>query len=388
MEFKLPTKKQMNLLYSNIKRLYSNCFYEFVEYSLEQNIIFISTLEHKAMVIVSPAEKLIHVFMTDDEIMTCHQMLSGDSRAIATYGVNNIVIEEVGEELEHSSFKFYLENFKHFKTDDGKTVFCSKFSSGQAPSGLNKEECERLNFILEKLYLFQEYFFENEVTKEFEEEMFCTVEFEDDEIIDFQYEVLESLDLSTTININPNVITYVDEQLKDVEINAGTLYLGEVISGVASETYHTPSGVDVQLTNRYLYSLDENYIYNHLIYTSTNAAQEMVLANVLCRFLNEVGLFDTIITNNINIYNTLCMSLEKMGIDIKLSFNNDYCNVLNDIMGKVAMGFFEDQAEEDEFFDFFEENLMNIIEEKIASYDNVEEDFDESETEESSEYVS
>ena len=64
--------------------------------------------------------------------------------------------------------------------------------------------------------------------------MFCSVEFSGDEVIDFQYEILESLDLSATININPIVISYVDEQLKDVKINAGTLYLGEVISGVGS----------------------------------------------------------------------------------------------------------------------------------------------------------
>lgn len=390
MDFRLPTKKLMNQLYSKIKSIYSNMFFEFAQFSLEQNIMYLTIDEQRVIVIVSPDDKLIHIFATDDEIFTCHHMLSGDTASIRSYGVNNIVIEQIGEGASCCGLEYYLDNYKHYTTPEGKTVFCTKFESGQTPSVLNREQVEFVIEVLDKLLLLQLYFEENEVTKEFDEEMFCICDFVGDEVINFEYDAIDNINLSIPLKVSEDTIKYVDDQVKEIEIQAGTLYLGQVIGPNVAETYETEKGIDVNLTPIYLYSLDEKFNYEHVIYTSKHEFKEEVLTKVLCAFLANIGLYDTIITDNIFIYNVLLISLDKLGIEVRLSENNLYCCTLNEIVGNISIELFSDSDSDGDLLELFKNNAERIIMDRISLLEDDMNDLEEEEEdfETTCEYVS
>ena len=383
----------MNSLYSKVKRLYENCFYEFVQYSLEKNILHISVEEGRIIVIVSPEAKQITIFSTEEEILSCHQMLGGDEKAIAAYGLHNRTIEEVLLDSEDGGLvegvECYLKKFKHFEPEKNKVVFCGKFSSGQSPTGLNKIEMDEILKILDKLHIIQEYFEENEITKEFDEEKFCVCEFVGDELVHFDYDDLNNLDLSVTVMVSDNIVEYVDKKLEKIEVKEGTLYLGEVIGENTIETFEFENDYEIDLKCRCLFSMSELNL-EHLVYTSLSDFRDETLARTLCTHLTDVGLYDTIITNNVYIYNVLCISLQKLGIELILSEDDLFCNVLTDIFSKISSGLF-DTEDEEEMISLLKENFKSMISEQIEQMDNQldEEDFEEDDFfSENSEYVS
>ena len=123
MDFIIPTDKTMSSLYNLVEELFEKKFFNFVE-SLGQRIFFITTSENSYVAIISPDEYKIDIFSEQEEFLSCHNLLSGDTPAVYTYGICNLGLETMNDNVFGS--KHYLEKFNFYKTEEQTIGYVSR----------------------------------------------------------------------------------------------------------------------------------------------------------------------------------------------------------------------------------------------------------------------
>ena len=112
MEFTIPTKETMATLYQLVKELFEKKFFDFID-KVGQRIFFIDTEEASFVTIISPNELKIDILSGQEGFLSCHNLLSGDTSAVFSYGISSLCVEPTNDNIYGS--KYYSENFEFYK---------------------------------------------------------------------------------------------------------------------------------------------------------------------------------------------------------------------------------------------------------------------------------
>lgn len=336
MNFIIPKKRYMNKLNHLTKKIYSKKFYNFVE-QLGQRIFFITSDEESVVVIVSPADFKIDIFYGEYGFLTCHNFLSGDSRAVHTYGVSSLCIEEVEGLDEVYGLDFYSKKYKLFKSNN-RIVCYTANKPGQKSIVVEEDEAKILINVLKKLILIQSRMEQKQEFKYYDEEMVCVYDFANSKKkYSLNYVLLETFDFYPKITQEVFNDQNLLSKISNLEIKSGVLYLGQVYGFNTYEIYENLTEFDIGLTPIYFYGITETGKIDHAIYSTPKEDSVIIFNAIAAMFFNKNGLYDTIVTDNLFIYNALCASLNIIGVDLKFEPNNSYNLLMTNFMIKMSL---------------------------------------------------
>ena len=407
MNFVIPKKSTMNKLYRLIKKFYKKNSYSFFD-EIGQRIFFVSSNMNNFVVIISPEDKKMEIFYGEDGLLTCHNLLSGDDRAIRSYGINSISVEE--NDVEDTIYgKDYYEKKYKFYQSNGKNVvyFSSKF--GQKPLMLDQSESLLVVDVLEKLLNIQAGLKKKGYNK-YAEEMVYTFEFKNSKRkFSLSYELLERFNFIpklTTEDVDDGRFAH---KLSQMEVKPGVIHIGQIQGFSTYEIYDNLIEIEVGFCPIYFYGATEDGQVNHVIYSSPKEKITMISNAVCTMFFEKHGLYDTVVTDNIYIYNNMYDSLSAVGVElifdpsdslnkfmtsfmIKMSQISGDVNVVDEAItenkDELKMIIINSFDELDELNEHFFSNTLEdeIVEEVVKDEENEEDDeFDE---EGPSQYVS
>ena len=363
MDFIIPKRRYMNSLYRLTRKIFRNNFFDFVD-KLGQRIFFVTSNIDNIVVIITPQENKIDVFYGEDGLISCHNLLSGDKRGVHTYGVSSICVEEINEKFL-CGCEYYLGKFKHYNFK-GKAIGYVAYKPGQKPIVIEDEEAKILINVLKKLLLIQKQIEKKNEFVHYDDEMVCIYDFNSSKRkFDTTYTLLETFDFLPKISIDSEVLCSFN--IESTDIKSGILHIGQINAFNTCEIYDRLNLFDVALTPIYLYSLTEDGEINHIIYSAPKCDYNRVSAFILSKFFEDVGLYDTVITDNYLIYNALYQVLESKGVELKYDPDNDFNTFITKFMIKMSQ-LDSDVNAIDEALNSNKEDLKELI---LNSIDNL-----------------
>ena len=406
MHFIIPKKKTMKKLYSLAKKFYKRNAYDFFK-ELGQRIFFITSHKENFVVILSPEDNKFEIFSGEDGFLCCHNLLSGDDRAIRSYGINSLLIEEHDPEDEICGLEYYTKKYKFYKNNNKEVIYYAN-KAGQKPLVVDEDDALFIINVFQKLLYIEKGLKKHNYNK-YEEEMVYVFDFNKSRNkFALNYELLETFDFFPKITCDPITDGRFASKLSQLEVKPGTLHIGQVYGFTTYEIYDNLAEIDIALCPIYFYGITDDGKLQHMIYSTPKEDSAMISTALATMFFEKHGLYDTIITDNIFIYNNLYYTFKSIGVElifdvrnamntfitkfmIKMSQINQDVNAIDEIINdskdelrRLLISSMDDLDELNETF--FEDNLGEEI---IVEEENYEDDEQEElEEDYSSEYVS
>ena len=328
MEFNIPTVKTMTTLYNLVEELFEKKFFNFVN-NLGQRIFFITTEENSFVTIISPDELKIDIFTGQEGFLSCHNLLSGDTPAVFSYGISNISIEPHNDNVYGN--KYYLDNFDFYKVDDQMISYVSR-KPFQKPLVINEEEALVMTDVLMKLLVIIEGFENRKFDTKFEEEMVFIFHFDDEMQFEFNYMLLNNFDFFPTINGSLYDEYGLLKTIETLNVVPGVLHIGQIDSFKNYEICDNIPQFEFGLTGIIFYSMTEDGDTEHIIYASPKDDYNRIFMFIVSTFLKDRAIYDTIITDNLFIYFALVDTLSEFGITVKCEPNNEFNVFITKVM--------------------------------------------------------
>ena len=404
MNFVIPKKSTMNKLYRLTKKFYKMKAYDFFN-ELGQRIFFVSSRVNNFVVIISPDDKKLEFFYGEDGFLTCHNLLIGDDRAIRSYGINSICVEEYDPEDTIFGREHYEKKFKFYHNDSKKILyFSNKF--GQKPLMLDETDSLIVIDALEKLLHIQKGLRKKDYNK-YEEEMVYVFEFGNSKRkFEITYELLESFNFIPKLTSETLDDGRFINKLRQFDVNPGVMHIGQIQGFSTYEIYDNLAEIEVGFCPIFFYGATEDGQFNHIIYSSPKEKIAMISNAVCTMFFEKYGLYDTIITDNIFIYNNMYDTLTSRGIEFIFNPDDSLNNFLTSFMIKMSqinsdVSVIDEAITEnkdelkmiittsyDQLDELNEHFFSNTLEDEIVEEVEEEEEIDEFDTDESTHYVS
>lgn len=381
MNFVIPKTKNMKTLNNLIKKFYEEDFLSFVN-ELGQRVFHFYTEGSVYAFVFMVEENKFDVFRGEEGLFTLHFLLSADDRNIRTYGLSSFTVEPKLEDDIVNGLSLYKEKFPHYINEDGLYVLCNSNKPGQKPCVLDEEETLFMISAMEKLFLIKKEYDKKKLVKPnyLDTEAVCIYEFEGKKF-KTTYAPLEDYEFLPDINVNryndiPLCIDY-----RDLVIKPGTLYIGQIHGFLTYESYSTIAPFEVDLTPIILYSIDEEGEIIDYLYSSPFVNSEIILAAMISRYINEYGIYDTIVTDNYLLH-LLFKRIDIDGVEVKFEPANDQISFITKYMIKTNTA----SKDVEEFVSLVLETKEDVREIFVNNYDNlyevIENIFDESFVEE------
>ncbi len=322
MEFNIPKKKYMNEICGSIKKLYKLDFYKFVS-ELGIRIFYITDSKESFIMIIDHEEHKIDIFNNEEGFLTCHFFLSGDQRGIRTFGVTNYTIEEsVYSDDNPCGINHYLSIFKHYEADEDLYVTFHANKPGQMSIALEEDEVIELNRFINKIITVIKKLKNDKNLKRYSVDTVCVCDFTfNKNNFEVDYLPLDSFDFFPKIEIdskNENMIA----SLENIDVKSGEIHIGMIYGFSPYDSYNNLTDFEVTLCPIVLYGLTMEGEMRHIIFSTPYKRKQEVSNVIFAKFFNEVGIYDTVITDSLFIYNSLCSTLSSIGVEVKLELNN------------------------------------------------------------------
>ena len=370
MDFIIPTDKTMSSLYNLVEELFEKKFFNFVE-NLGQRIFFITTSENSYVAIISPDEYKIDIFSEQEEFLSCHNLLSGDTPAVYTYGICNLGLETMNDNVFGS--KHYLEKFNFYKTEEQTIGYVSR-KLFQRPVVVDQNEALKMYDVLSRLIVIQNEFEQLEFNEKFEEEMVFVFNFKDEHRFEFNYMLLNNFDFFPNINGSVYEEYGLLNTIKSLNVVPGVLHIGQVDTFKPYEICDSVAPFDIGLTAILFYSLTEDGDVEHILYASPREDYNRIFMFIISNFFKDKEVYDTIITDNMFVYFALANTLSEYGIEVKYEPNNDFNSFVTKFMIKVIQ--MDDDVEViDELILSTKEELKEVLLENIDNLSEFNERF-------------
>ena len=123
--------------------------------------------------------------------------------------------------------------------------------------------------------------------------------------------------------------------LENIEVKSGVMHIGMIYGFNDYDSYNDLTDFKVTLCPIILYGITEEGEVTHQIYSTPIDRRQAIFNAIATIFFKEVGIYDTIITDNLFVYNSLCSSLLNIGVDIKLESNNPFNTFITKFMIKM-----------------------------------------------------
>ena len=301
-------------------------------------------------------------------MITCHNLLSGDDRAIRNYGIDSISVEEhdvedtiYGKEYYEKKYKFYQSNGKNV------VYYSSKF--GQRPLMLDQNESLLVIDVLEKLLCIQKGLKKKGYNK-YAEEMVYTFEFKNSKRnFNLSYELLENFNFIPNLTSDDVDNGCFIQKLSTLEVKPGVIHIGQIQGFSTYEIYDNLIEIEVGFCPIYFYGATEDGHVNHVIYSSPKEKITMISNTVCTMFFEKHGLYDTVITDNIYIYNNMYDCLSAVGVELIFEPSDSLNNFMTSFMIRMSQ-VSSDVNIVDEAINENKDELRMII---LNSYDELDE---------------
>lgn len=380
MRFKFPNKDLCTYVKSLCKSLYKKDFFGFIK-ELKQRIFKITSQTTNVVVIVDDDERRIDIFHGLTGFQTCHFMMLGDSRRLASYGYNYFYISELDdEEIQSMSISSYVDKYDFYKTNNKKVCYLSRLNT-QAVFVVTDSEALIVANVLEYLLHIQEFFTSGEEKIHSTDELVCEFSFDEEDYSYYSsYTPLEHYDFFPGFIDNSRTNPKFVDELSKIEIKEGSLYLGLGIGCSPYNDYETSNNVNIPLLPIILYGITEEDGLEYIIYSTLSSSQNETLKTNLLELFNKIGLYDTVYTDNFLIYKLLSKNLKKLGIEFVFDSSNPYSAIIG---AGISKGIFVETDINN--FIFFVESLKPKYLEVLNHFIN-DEDFDDIDFEDDDEF--
>lgn len=375
MFFNIPKKKYMNEMAATVKKLYKLNVYK----SLEKKgirIFYITDKDESIILVVDCDAHKIDVFAGEAGFLSCHFLLSGDKRGIHSFGLTNYFIEEcVMGESNYCGTNYYISNFKHHKVDTDLYVTYHIAKPGQRPIVLEEDEVINLNRYLKKFFIvFDEIKDNNQL---FDEDTACVCDFSfDNKKCEIDYMPLDSLNFFPSLSFDDKEENMLSS-LEQIEVKSGVMHIGMIYGFSEYDSYNDLTDFEVALCPIILYGLTEEGDMTFQIYSTPYKRREDIFNAIANIFFKEVGICDTIITDNLFVYDMLCSSLQRIGVEIKANYDDPFNIFITKFMIKM-INLTEDVSILDEMLNSCKTDLKNLILDNLDDFDEfIERFFDE-----------
>lgn len=363
----LPKRRNMNRLYRLIRKIYKNGFFEFIE-NFGQRIFFITSTNDNIVAVIDPYEK-IDIFYGEAGLLTCHHLFSGDSRNLRKHGLTNISIEKtLLNEHNISGLNYYMDKYRMYKPTDSTVMAYVANRPGEGPIVFDDDEVLRCIWLLEKLLIVYKKIKKKELS--FDEDMVCVFDFKDSRRkFDATYSTLESYDFIPNVYIKDKGRSHLSFKEGDFEVNSGTMYIGHMYCFSSFETYNDLTHFPINLSPILLYGITTEGDTYYTFYTTPYESRELVMADVFISFFQNNGLYDTIVTDNLYVYQTLKGPLKELGIEVILNYENNYNTFMYLFLSRIIAS----NVDMESVLEFLEINTPNIKQMISNNKDNMEE---------------
>ena len=331
MEFTIPTKETMTTLYQLVKELFEKKFFDFID-KLGQRIFFIDTEEASFVTIISPNELKIDIFFGQEGFLSCHNLLSGDTSAVFSYGISSLSVEPTNDNVYGN--QYYSENFEFYK-DNEKSIGYISHKPFQKPLVVNNEEALLIIEVLKRLLVISAEFQLMEFSETFEEEMVFIFTFNKDMCFDFNYMSLNNFDFYPNMNGSLYDEYGLLKTIETLNVVPGILHIGQVDSFKNYEICNNVKEFEIGLNAIFFYSMTEEGHIEHIIYASPKEDYNRIFMYIASTFLKDKEVYDTIITDNLFVYFALFDTLSDFGITVKYEPNNDFNVFITKLMIKM-----------------------------------------------------
>lgn len=321
MFFTFPSKDEMETIHKLINKIYKNDFFSFSKV-LNEFLFNIVTIGKTYLVLIGNDDHSITIFGGSQAQLGCHFILTQDFLNTKTYGLTNIVIEEEKYDDLSSNYKGLLSKFPHYESQEDKYVIYKKNNPGEYGRIINEEEAKEIIVVLEKLLLIQEYVVENDLFEDFDEPVVSTAEFDNNEGIILNFTPLSEFEIldSEFSFLKDNY----EFEIRETSINSGELYLGHVYASEAIEVFDKIDDLEIPLIPIFLYGINDKGDLEHMFYTTPYDSRESSFIVAINHFFDKIGLYDTVITDNMFVCEMLTEPLKKHGIEVLFQPGNPY----------------------------------------------------------------
>ena len=383
MEFKVPKTKNMKTLYNLIEKFYKDKFMSFVE-EMDQRVFHFYTENDVYAIVFMVEENKFDIFKGEEGLFTLHFLLSADDRNIRTYGLHSITIEPKDNDELINGSEYFKEKFPHYTYDDLPVVYSSN-KPGQKPISLEEDEVLFAIDALRRLFIIKNEYDKKRLEKpKFESnDAVCIFEFTGKKF-KATYALLEDYEFLPEIDVNrfDNIPLGID--YRELEIKPGTLYIGQIYGFNTYESYASLAPFEVDLTPIMLYSINEEGDIVNYMYSSPKEDSDIILSAMISKYINEHGIYDTIVTDNYLLHLFL-KRIDIDGVDIKFEPSNDIISFVTKYMIKTSK-YSKDAEEFVNIINETKEDIKDIFLTNIYNLDEVAENlFNEEIIEESEE---
>ena len=358
MEFIIPKKRHMNLLYNLTKKLLKKGFFKFIE-TLGQRVFFMNGKNFSYVVVVSPDEYKLDIFYGEEGFLSCHHLFNGDERGIHMYSVDSLGLEISPTPLFGS--EYYLDKFKHYTENESTWRYYSR-KAGQPLTVIDMNEAMVLINVLEKLFVIQKRF--KKESFDFVEDMVFVFEFKNKNKFTYSYSPLINFDFTPDIkveNYSKSVITSKDNA---PQIIPGILHIGMIDSFKICESYNNLAPFEFGLTAQFFYAITEEGELEHSIFTTHKEELSNIMATIAVLTLNKIGFYDTVVTDNFLVYSALLETLTNFNVTLKYEPHNDFNIFITNFMIKLCQ-YEKDIDIIDELINTSKEDIKNLLLENI-----------------------
>ena len=333
MFFDIPKKKHMNDLCATVKKMYKTNFYKLLD-RIGIRVFFITDNEESVILVVDFEGHKIDIFAGEAGFISCHCMLTGDKRGIHTFGLSNYVIEEtvVGEDY-HCGIEYYLSHFKHYKADEDLYVTYHAIKPGQRPIVLEETEVIDVDRYLKKFLLVIDQI--SDVKQSYDADTACVGDFSfDSKKCEIDYMPLDSLNFFPKLSFDDKEENMISG-LESMEVKSGVMHMGMIYGFSEYDSYNDLTDFEVSLCPIILYGITEEGDLSYQIF-STPLKRKQEIFNALSNiYFKEVGIHDTIITDNLFVFDSLCSTLQRMGVEIRANYDNPFNVFITKFMIKM-----------------------------------------------------
>ena len=367
MIFNIPKKKYMNNLADSVKRLYKQKLYKVVA-NLGVRIFFVTDNDESFIAVFDTDEHRIDIFSGEEGFLTCHFFLSGDNRGIRTFGVTNYTIEETTLEGENYCGRdYYLENFKHHEPAEDLYVIYYSNKPGQKAIVLEEDEVIEVDRYLAKLLLIIKKL--KDTDEAYDQDTVCVCDFGSSKT-DFEvdYLPLNSIDflprISTDLKDDNNIFG-----LEKIAVKPGVMHMGMIYGFNTYDSYDNLTEFEVSLTPIIIYAITEDGDFEHIIFSTPYKRRIDVSNVILCKLFERIGIYDTVVIDNLFIYQSLCAPLGGLGVEVKFDLANPANEFITKFMIKM-IDFNSDIAIVDEALNNCKKDIKELF---LSSKDDLEE---------------
>ena len=206
--------------------------------------------------------------------------------------------------------------------------------------------------------------------KRFADEMVCVFDFgKSNKKFEVNYELLETFDFFPAFNYEPITDGRFSKKLRELEVKPGTLHIGQVYGFSTYEIYDNIADIEIALCPIYFYGITDDGDLSHMIYSSPKEENKMISSALATMYFEKYGLYDTIITDNIYIYNNLHYIMKSIGVELKFELNDPMNIFVTNFMIKMSQ-INSDVSGIDEMINESKKELKEII---LSSEGNLEE---------------